>query len=97
MGLSKNSMNVDFSAADLVAEKVWYDASTGRLCLSAGGYQNGIPLARIPDADFESGASIARFSLGQNGAVVVCHHKDGAETWLPVDMWLPEGFAEKSR
>lgn len=61
-------MNVDFSAADLVAEKVWY-ASTGRICLSAAGYQNGILLARTPDADFDSTAPIARFSLGQNGAV----------------------------
>lgn len=89
-------MNVDFSAADLVAEKVWYDASTGRLCQSAAGYQNGILLAQIPDADFDSATSIARFSLGQNGAVVVCHHKDGAETWLPVDLWLPDGFAAKA-
>jgi hypothetical protein len=88
-------MNVDFSAADLVAEKVWYDASTGRLCLSAGGYQNGIPLALIPDRDFESAAPIAGFSLGQGGAVVVCQHKDGAETWLPVDMWLPDGFTAR--
>lgn len=89
-------MNVDFSTANLVAEKVWYDASTGRLCLSAAGYQNGILLAKIPDADFDSTAPIARFSLGQNGAVVVCHHKDGAESWLPVDLWLPEGFAAKT-
>ncbi|PAW71911.1 MAG: hypothetical protein B9S26_14995 [Opitutia bacterium Tous-C4FEB] len=86
-------MNVDFSAADLVAEKVWYDAGTGRLCLSAGAYQNGIPLAQIPDADFESTAPIGSFSLGQNGAVVICHHKDGTETWLPVDLWLPDGFS----
>ena len=89
-------MNVDFSAANLAAEKVWYDASTGRLCVSAGDYQNGVSLDRIPDVDFESTAPIARFSLGQNGAVVVCHHKDGAETWLPVDMWMPEGFTAKA-
>ena len=89
-------MNVDFSAADLVTERVWYDASTGRLHLSAGSYQNSLALAQIPDGDFESSVAIARFSLGQNGAVVVCHHKDGAETWLPVDMWLPDGFAAKT-
>lgn len=89
-------MNVDFSAANLVAEKVWYDASTGRLCLSATGYQNGIVLAQIPDTDFDSSAPIAQFSLGQNGSVVVCHHKDGAESWLPVDLWLPDGFAAKT-
>ena len=89
-------MNVDFSAANLVAEKVWYDASTGRLCLSAAGYQNGISLEKIPDADFDSVTPVARFSLGQNGAVVVCHHKDGTETWLPVDLWLPDGFVAKA-
>ena len=90
-------MNVDFSAADLVVDDVWYDAGTGHLCLSASGYHNGIPLAQIPDSDFESPAPISRFSLGQNGTVVVCHHKDGAETWLPVDMWLPEGFTSKTK
>lgn len=89
-------MNVDFSAADLVAEKVWYDANTGRLHLAAGSYQNSLALVQIPDCDFESTAAIARFSLGQNGAVVVCHHKDGTETWLPVDMWLPDGFVAKT-
>jgi hypothetical protein len=89
-------MNVDFSAANLMPEKVWYDASTGRLCLSAAGYQNGIPLAKIPNSDFDSTTPITRFSLGQNGAMVVCHHKDGAESWLPVDLWLPEGFATKA-
>jgi hypothetical protein len=90
-------MNVDFSATDLVADRVWFDASTGRLCVSAGGYQNGVLLSLIPDADFESATPIARFSLGQTGAVVVCHHKDGTETWLPVDLWLPEGFSPKSQ
>jgi hypothetical protein len=90
-------MNVDFSGADLVVDKVWYDASTGRLCVSAGPFQNGLPLASIPDDDFESTASITRFSLGQNGSVVVCHHRDGAETWLPIDMWLPGGFEAGQR
>jgi hypothetical protein len=85
-----------FSAADLLAEKVWYDATIGRLCVAAGGFQNGILLAKTPDADFEPVAPILRFSLGQNGTVVVCHHKDGAETWLPVDLCLPDGFATKS-
>jgi hypothetical protein len=85
-------MNVDFSPADLIAERAWYDASTGRVCVAAGTYVNGIRLAGIPDADFESTTGISRFSIGQNGSVVICHHKDGAETWLPVDMWLPDGF-----
>src|SRR5580698_3784696 len=84
--LAMNSMNVDFSAADLVADKVWYDAASGRLCLSAGDYQNGILVSAIPDDDFESRAPIAGFSIGQSGSVVVCHHRDGAETWFPVDM-----------
>ena len=90
-------MNVDFSSAELVAESVWYDAGTGRLCVAARGYQNGVRLEQIPDSDFESTSPIARFSLGQNGSVVVCHHKDGQETWLPVDLWLPDGFTPARR
>ena len=58
-------MNVDFSSADLVAEKVWYDAGTGRLCLSAGAYQNGIPLAQIPDADLNLPHRSVVFRLGK--------------------------------
>jgi hypothetical protein len=30
--------------------------------------------------------------LGCEGTVVICHHGDGEETWLPVDLWLPGGF-----
>lgn len=88
-------MKVDFSAVELVADKVWYDANAGRLCISAGDFQYGISLAQIPDHDFESTASISGFALGQSGAVVICHHKDGVETWLPVDMWLPGGVGTK--
>jgi len=89
-------MDVDISATDLVADEVWYDAAPGRLCLSAGDYQNGIVFSEIPDDDFESRTPIAGFSIGQSGSVVVCRHRDGAETWLPVDMWLPGGFTPNS-
>jgi hypothetical protein len=89
-------MNVDFSSTNLV-NKVWFDASTGRLCVAMDTFQNSIPLAEIPDGDFQSTAAITRFSIGQNGAVVVCHHKDGAETWLPADLWMPRGFELPSR
>jgi hypothetical protein len=91
-----NSMNVDFSATDLIAEKVWYDAGSGRLCVSSGHFQNGIVFSEIPDSDFESLAPIERFSLGQHGAVIVCRHRDGNETWLPIDLWLPGGFRPKN-
>jgi hypothetical protein len=85
-------MTVDFSAEELVAEQVWFDALTGHLCVQAGDFVNGVPFAAIPDADFESASPVKSFALGQSGSVVVCRHRDGAETWLPVDMWLPGGF-----
>lgn len=86
-------MNVDFSLAELVAERVWYDASSGKLYVQAHDFVNGIPFQTIPDKDFESSTPVRSFSLGQNGSVIVCHHGDGQETWLPVDMWLPDGLA----
>lgn len=85
-------MTVDISWDELVVERVWFDASCGRLFVQAGDFVNGIEFARIPDTDFESAAPAKSFSIGQSGSVVICHHRDGAETWLPVDMWLPEGF-----
>lgn len=85
-------MTVDYSNAELVADRVWFDAASGRLCLQAGDYVNGIEFARLPNEDFESASPVISFSLGQQGSVVVCRHRDGAETWLPVDLWLPEGF-----
>ena len=90
-------MNVDISWDELVAERVWFDASCGRLFVQAGDFVNGVEFAKIPDADFESSASVKSFSIGQSGSVVVCHHRDGKETWLPVDMWLPEGFTPKGK
>ena len=83
-------MSADFSIEELRAEKVWFDAITGCLCVEALGYVNGILFDRIPEGDFQSPAS--SFSLKHESATVVCHHKDGAETWLPADIWLPDGF-----
>ena len=90
-------MNVDISWDELVAERVWFDASGGRLFVQAGEFVNGIEFTKIPDADFESSAPVKSFSIGQSGSVVVCHHRDGKETWLPVAMWLPEGFTPKAK
>ena len=85
-------MSVDFSIEELRAEKVWFDAITRRLCVEALGYVNGILLDRIPEGDFESVPPVSSFSFTHEGATVVYHHKDGAETWLPADIWLPDGF-----
>ena len=85
-------MNVDFSIEELRAEEVWYDASSGKLFIRAGDFVNGIDFSKIPDCDFESTASVVSFSVGIEGSMVICHHKDGAETWLPADMWEPGGF-----
>jgi hypothetical protein len=84
-------MNVDISWDKLAIERVWFDASCGRLFVQAGDFVNSIEFARIPDEDFESQAPVNSFAVGQSGNVVLCRHKDGAETWLPADMWLPEG------
>jgi len=90
-------MNVDISWDELTAERVWFDASCGKLFVQSGDFVNGIEFARIPDDDFESSAPVKRFSVAQSGSVIVCHHKDGQETWLPVDMWLPGGFTPRTR
>jgi hypothetical protein len=86
-------MNVDISWYELVADRVWFDASCGKLFIQAGEFVNGIPFDQIPDEDFESATPVRSFGIGQSGSVIVCHHKDDKETWLPVDMWLPHGFA----
>lgn len=90
-------MNVDISREELVAERVWFDASCGKLFVQSGDFVNAIDVAIIPDVDFESKAPINSFSLGQSGTVIVCHHKDSVETWLPVDMWLPGGFTGRKK
>ena len=50
------------------------------------------PLRKIPDADFESASPLIAFETGCDGAVIVCHNRDGKATWVPADMWLPGWF-----
>lgn len=85
-------MNVVISSEDLRLERVWYDAATARLCVQAGTFVSSIDFARVPDADFATSVPVKAFSIGQDGGVVICHHVDGEETWLPADLWLPGGF-----
>jgi hypothetical protein len=88
-------MKVDISIDELRADRVWYDASTKKLFVQARDFVNGIAfdtLAKGEKGDFESQSPVVSFSLGHQGATVICHHKDGRETWLPADMWLPGGF-----
>lgn len=83
------------AVVDLVvqtATEVWFDPRLRTLSVKIDGVVASIDFARIPKADFESATPVAGFSLGCQGSVVVCRHYDGAETWLPVDMWLPGGF-----
>ena len=89
-------MNVAISIEDLRAQRVWYDASTGKLFIQAKDFVNGIDFDAIPEDDFESPAPVTSFTLRHKGATVICHHKDGKETWLPVDMWSPEGFTPET-
>jgi hypothetical protein len=88
-------MRVDISIDELRAERVWYDASTKKLFVQARDFVNGIEFGLIPEDDFESDAPVVSFSIGNQGATVICHHKDGQETWLPADLWLPGGFSPK--
>ena len=89
-------MNVAISVDNLRAQRVWYDASTGKLFIQSKDFVKGIDFDAIPEGDFESRSPVISFSLRHKGATVICHHKDGKETWLPVDMWLPEGFLPKA-
>jgi hypothetical protein len=85
-------MNVVIDAVEPIATRVWFDPRDRALCVEINGMVASLDFTRIPEDDFESQASIVRFTLGAEGSIVVCHHQDGAETWLPVDMWLPGGF-----
>lgn len=85
-------MNVALSDNKLAVDRIWYDASSGKLYIQSGSYVNGIRFADIADADFESSTPVVRFSVHSLREMVICHHADGQETWLPVDMWLPDGF-----
>ena len=85
-------MNVAFETDSVTVQNVWFDPRAGQLHAVISGIDYELPLDRIPDEDFESPAPVVGFAAGCGGAVVVCRHQDGAETWLPADMWLPGGF-----
>lgn len=83
------------NSSELRAERVWYDASTKKLFVQAKDFVNGIEFALIAEDDFESRSPVISFSIGHQGATIICRHRDGQETWLPSDMWLPGGFSPK--
>lgn len=85
-------MLVDISLVEPITTRVWFEPRTGLLSIEINGVVESIDFGQIPSEDFESTAPIVKFDVGQAGSVVVCHHHDGEETWLPVDMWLPGGF-----
>ncbi len=85
-------MNVIFEPESAVVGHVWFDPRDSHIHAEIAGIDRFIPLKQIPDEDFESSAPIVAFRVGCEGSVVVCRHRDGKETWLPADMWLPGGF-----
>lgn len=85
-------MNVDSDAHEAIASRVWFDRTSGTICVEIDGGAASIDFTAIPGDDFESTAPVVEFALGCEGTVIVCRHEDGAETWLPVDIWLPGGF-----
>jgi hypothetical protein len=85
-------MSVDFDAPEAIANRVWLDRASGALCVEIDGRAASLDFAAIPGDDFESTTPIVGFAVSCEGTVVVCRHENGAETWLPVDMWLPGGF-----
>lgn len=89
-------MNVDISLAEPIATRVWFEIKSSFLFVEINGFVNSIDFRLIPEDDFESTTPVIKFELGCEGTVVVCHHRDGAESWLPVDMWLPGGFTPVS-
>jgi len=81
-------MNVVFESSPVV-EQVSFDARSNEIHTLIAGIEFAFPLSEIPEEDFESASPIVGFAIGCEGAVVVCKHRDGSETWLPADMWLP--------
>jgi hypothetical protein len=75
-----------------MATHVWFEVTSVRLFVEINGVVTHIDFRLLPADDFESAAPVTKFTLGCEGAVVICHHGDGEETWLPVDLWLPGGF-----
>jgi hypothetical protein len=81
-------MNVVFESSPVV-EQVSFDPRSNEINALIAGIEFAFPLSEIPEEDFESASPIIGFAIGCEGAVVVCKHRDGSETWLPADMWLP--------
>lgn len=81
-------MNVVFESNPVV-EQVSFDPRSNEIHALIAGIEFAFPLSEIPEEDFESALPIVGFTIGCEGAVVVCKHRDGSETWLPADMWLP--------
>jgi hypothetical protein len=81
-------MNVVFESSPVV-EQVSFDPRSNEIHTLIAGIEFAFPLSEIPEEDFESASPIVGFAIGCEGAVVVCKHRDGSETWLPADMWLP--------
>jgi len=81
-------MNVVFESSPVV-EQVSFDPRSNEIHALIAGIEFAFPLSGIPEEDFESASPIVGFAIGCEGAVVVCKHRDGSETWLPADMWLP--------
>jgi hypothetical protein len=81
-------MNVVFESSSVV-EQVAFDPRSNEIHALIAGIEFAFPLSEIPEEDFESASPIIGFAIGCEGAVVVCKHRDGSETWLPADMWLP--------
>ncbi len=75
-----------------VATRAWFNSQSHALYVEINGAASSIDFGRIHEDDFDSRAPVTRIEIGNEGTVVVCRHHDGAETWLPVDMWLPGGF-----
>ena len=72
-----------------VVEQVSFDPRSNEIHTLIAGIEFAFPLSEIPEEDFESATPIVGFAIGCEGAIVVCKHRDGSETWLPADMWLP--------
>ena len=81
-------MNVVFESSPVV-EQVSFDPRSNEIHTLIAGIEFAFPLSEIPEEDFESATPIVGFAIGCEGAIVVCKHRDGSETWLPADMWLP--------
>ena len=81
-------MNVVFESSPVV-EQVSFDPRSNEIHALIAGIEFAFPLSEIPEEDFESASPIIGFAIRCEGAVVVCKHRDGSETWVPADMWLP--------